>query len=86
MAVLLTYAWVKSVKNGVDLKWQTLFLILTALNMSPWLSPMKHVATLPEPWAHLIHGFLVTVGYVIPPLILVWLYARQRKDMKWYLV
>ena len=86
MAVLLIYAWVKSAKNGVDLKWQTLFLILTALNVSPWLSPMKHVATLPEPWAYLIHGFLVTVGYVIPPLILVWLYARQRKDMKWYLV
>jgi hypothetical protein len=45
---------------------------------------MAHPATLPEPWAHLIHGFLVTIGYVIPPLILVWLYARQNKAVKWY--
>lgn len=45
---------------------------------------MAHPATLPEPWAHLIHGFLVTIGYVIPPLILVWLYAQQNKAVKWY--
>ncbi|ACL33352.1 hypothetical protein Q7267_05585 [Glaesserella parasuis] len=84
MAVLLGYAWFKSTKNGVNLTWQVLFLSVTAINMSPWLSPMKHVAVLPEPWSHLIHGFLVTIGYVIPPLILVWMYARQRKEIKWY--
>lgn len=84
MAVLLGYAWWRSSKNGISLKWQTLFLGVVSLNMSPSLSPMKHVAVLPEPWAHLVHGFLVTVGYVIPPLVLVWFYARERKDVKWY--
>ncbi|ASK27389.1 hypothetical protein [Neisseria chenwenguii] len=84
MAVLLAYAWIKSKAQHLDLKWQVVFLSLTAVNMSPWLSPMKHVAQLSEPAAHLLHGFLVTIGYVIPPLILVWFYARNRKDVKWW--
>ncbi|MCF7530054.1 hypothetical protein ACOR62_07145 [Neisseria lisongii] len=84
MALLLAFAWWRSAKDNISLKWQTLFLSAVSLQMSPWLSPMKHIATLPDPAAYLLHGFLVTIGYIIPPLILVWVYARQNKTVKWY--
>ncbi|AWI51158.1 hypothetical protein DDU33_06550 [Actinobacillus porcitonsillarum] len=87
MLGLLAFAWWRSAKNQdkVNLTWQSLFLCATSLQMSPWLSPMKYVATLPDSIAYVIHGFLVTVGYIIPPLILVWMYARQNKNVKWYM-
>jgi len=46
------------------------------INLSPWFSPMKAVAGLDEPAAHLLHGALVTLGFVVPGLLLTWLVNR----------
>jgi hypothetical protein len=37
---------------------------------------MKFVAQLSEPGAHLMHGALVTIGFLLPGLILTWLVNR----------
>ena len=43
---------------------------------------MKAIATLPEPAAHLMHGFVVFIGFVIPGLIMTWMYKRSEKKAK----
>lgn len=78
-AVLLIYAYRQHLKVGEDISWQLGFLGLLALQMSPWTSPMKHVAMLAEPYASMIHGVLVAVGFILPTLILVWLYKRSER-------
>lgn len=78
-AVLLAYAYVQHRKIGENITWQLVFIGLLALQMSPWTSPMKHVAMLAEPYASIFHGILVTTGFVIPTFILVWLYKRSSK-------
>lgn len=57
-------------------------MLIAALfvNLSPWLSPMKPVARLAEPAAHLPHGALVTVGFVVPGLLLTWLVRRSERQ------
>jgi hypothetical protein len=50
------------------------------LNLSPWLSPMKFVAGLSEPSAHLLHGVLVTLGFVAPGALLTWLVTRGERQ------
>ncbi|HEL2733516.1 TPA: hypothetical protein U1266_000723 [Streptococcus suis] len=77
--VLLIYAYHISKKRGENIWPQLVFLALLTINMSPWLSPMKIVATFPEPWAHLVHGFLVCVGFIIPGFIFAWLYKKTSK-------
>ena len=54
-------------------------MLVLFLNLSPWLSPMKHVAALNEPAAHILHGILVTAGFVIPGLLLTWLVNRAER-------
>jgi hypothetical protein len=54
-------------------------MVVLFLNLSPWLSPMKHVATLNEPAAHVVHGILVTMGFVLPGLLLTWLIERATR-------
>lgn len=58
-------------------KWIALVLALLFLQMSPWLSPMKFVARLSEPATHLLHGALVTIGFLVPGLLLTWLIDRR---------
>jgi hypothetical protein len=79
-AVLAAYAWRSSAKRSVDLLWPCVVLGLVFLNLSPWLSPMKHVATLTEPAAHLMHGALVTLGFLVPGLVLIWLVDRAERS------
>lgn len=78
-ALLIGYAYVKGVQRGVDWRWPCVFMLLLFVNLSPWLSPMKHVAALDEPAAHLVHGVLVTIGFLVPGLIMTWLIDRAER-------
>ena len=75
-AVLVAYAWVTSARRGVSLLWPAIVLVVLFLNLSPWLSPMKHIAGLDEPMAHLLQGSLVTLGFLAPGALLIWLVDR----------
>ncbi|NWF32752.1 hypothetical protein HH110_06815 [Stenotrophomonas sp. SAM-B] len=79
VAALTAYAWRVCAKRGVHLLWPTVAMAIAFLNLSPWLSPMKHVATLNEPAAHLLHGVLVTAGFLLPGALLTWLVNRAEK-------
>lgn len=81
-AILLTYAWKKHKDRGENIQLQIGFICLMFVQMSPWFSPMKKVANLPEPQAHMIHGLFVFIGFVIPGLILIWMYQRSEKNSK----
>lgn len=76
---LVVYAVKASAKRGVSLKWPIVVLIVLFLNLSPWLSPMKFVATLSEPTAHLVQGILVTIGFLVPGYLLVKLVDRAER-------
>jgi hypothetical protein len=78
-AVLTTYAWFESAKRGANWTWLVVIMALLFLNLSPWLSPMKHLATLTEPSAHLLHGVMVTVGFLLPGVIMIWLINRAER-------
>jgi len=73
VAALVAWAWRRSARRGVSLRWPALVIALVFLTLSPWLSPMKFVATLDEPAVHLAHGALVALGFLIPGLLLSWL-------------
>lgn len=75
-AVLLAYSVRQAARRGAHWGWPCAVLVLLFINLSPWLSPMKQVATLGEPAAHLWHGTLVTVGFLLPGLLLTWLINR----------
>ncbi|WWW34635.1 hypothetical protein V8017_16700 [Stenotrophomonas rhizophila] len=79
VAVLVAYAWRTSAKRGVSLLWPTVAMGVAFINLSPWLSPMKQVATMNEPAAHLLHGLLVTAGFLLPGALLTWLVNRAEK-------
>jgi hypothetical protein len=82
VVVLVTYAWRSSAKRGISLLWPSVVLTLLFFNLSPWLSPMKQVARFGEPAAHLAHGALVTLGFLIPGLLLTWLVNRAERNRK----
>ncbi|MNS58054.1 hypothetical protein D3C72_909600 [compost metagenome] len=75
-AVVLAWAWTRFKARGVSILWPVVVLIVAFLNLSPWASPMKLVAGLDEPAAHLLHGVLVTAGFLLPGLLLSWLVDR----------
>lgn len=77
--MLVLYAWYISVQRGVNLLWSCLLLGVLFIQLSPWLSPMLLAAKLDEPTAHLLHGALVTVGFLVPGLLLSWLITRAEK-------
>jgi hypothetical protein len=78
-AVLAGWAWTRFKARGVSILWPVIIMIALFLNLSPWLSPMKMVAQLGEPAAHLLHGLLVTLGFLIPGLLLSWLVDRAEQ-------
>lgn len=78
-ALLLGYAYQQHAKHSENIRWQVLFIALLAVQMSPWTSPMKQVAQLAEQYASIFHGILVAVGFIIPTLILAWLYQRSER-------
>lgn len=75
-AALVAYAWKANAERGVSLKWPLVVLVVLFFNLSPWLSPMKLVATLSEPTAHIVQGILVTIGFLVPGWLLVKLVDR----------
>ena len=77
--LLLFYAYQKHRNIGENIVWQIGFVALLALQMSPWTSPMKFVAMLGQPYASMVHGILVSLGFLIPTIILAWLYKRSEK-------
>lgn len=77
--VLLAYAWRESNRIGISLLWPALFLAILFIQLSPWLSPMRVVAHMSEPYAHFIHGVLVMMGFMVPSLIMIWLINRNNK-------
>jgi hypothetical protein len=78
-AILLLYAYKQHLKYSENILWQISFIVLLALQMSPWTSPMKFVAMLDQPYASIIHGIFVSLGFIIPTLVLVWLYSRSER-------
>lgn len=77
--ILLAYAWKKHKDRGENIWMQVAFICLLFVQMSPWLSPMKKVALMAEPKTHIAHGLCVFLGFVIPGLILTWMYQRSKK-------
>ncbi len=77
--LVLAYAWTIWTGNRPRLAWCTGLLALLFIQLSPWLSPMKYIATLGEPVTHLLHGLFVTSGFLIPGLILSWLLKPQQR-------
>lgn len=79
-AALLAYAWRKTAKRNVSLKWPCVVLVVLFLQLSPVASPMKLIATLNEPAAHMLHGLLVSLGFLLPGLMLTWLLDREEQS------
>lgn len=77
--VLLADAWRSSARRGVSLLWPGVVLAVLFVNLSPWLSPMKQVAGLDEPAAHVLHGVLVTLGFLVPGALMTWLLDRAER-------
>jgi len=78
-AVLAVYAWRISARRGVSLVLPCTVLVVLFLQLSPVASPMKFVATLQEPLTHIFHGALVSLGFLIPGLLLTWLLDRAEQ-------
>lgn len=78
-AVLAVYAWRISARRGVSLVWPCAVLVVLFLQLSPVASPMKFVATLQEPLTHILQGALVSLGFLIPGLLLTWLLDRAER-------
>lgn len=78
-AVLAAYAWQQSARRGVNLMWPCAVLVVLFLQLSPVASPMKLVATLDEPFSHILHGVLVSSGFLIPGLLLSRLLNRSER-------
>ena len=76
---LIVFAEWRNSARGASYRWAVLVLVLLFFQMSPWLSPMKFVAQLSEPSAHLLHGMLVTIGFLVPGLLLTWLIDRAEQ-------
>lgn len=79
--ILLSYSWKKHRDRGENIWMQVAFIGLLIIQLSPWFSPMKIIATLPEPMAHIMHGLAVFMGFVIPGFILMWMYNRSKKKV-----
>lgn len=76
---LLIYAWKNFKKEHISIVWPSILLILSFFNLSPWLSPMKHAATLAEPMASVVHGVFVFSGFLLPGLLITWLIHREQR-------
>lgn len=78
-AALMFYAWRSAWLRGAQWVWACLVLCVIFVNLSPWFSPMKQIAALGEPAAHMLHGIAVTLGFVLPGLLLTWLINRAER-------
>lgn len=78
-AILVVIAWLKFRSRGVSMLWPTIMLALLFIQLSPWFSPMKMAAGLGNPADYLAHGALVTLGFLVPGLLLSWLVTRSER-------
>jgi hypothetical protein len=78
-AALVIYAYRSALRRGANWIWACAIMAVLFINLSPWLSPMKHIAALGEPAAHILHGILVTAGFAIPGLLLTWVINRAER-------
>lgn len=78
-AIMLGIAWWKFRSRGVGIVWPTVILAFLFINLSPWLSPMKIAAELGNPADYLVHGALVTLGFLMPGLLMSWLVDRAER-------
>jgi hypothetical protein len=79
VAALCGYATARNARRGVRTWRATALIALLFVGLSPWLSPMKLIAQLAEPAAHLLHGALVAFGFLVPALALTWLVERAER-------
>jgi len=77
VVALVGWAWHRARLRGVDWRWPSAAVLLLWLGLTPWFSPMRQIASWPEPWAHLGHGALVALSFVLPGLGLSWLIHRS---------
>ncbi|WP_166143351.1 hypothetical protein [Methylosinus sp. RM1] len=68
--LLVVWAWRLAARRGVSLAWPAVFLAALFIQLSPWLSPTKFIATLPEPYTHLLLGLVITLGFIVPGIVL----------------
>lgn len=64
--VLIFYAWRNFAARKQLITWPVAIMVFAFFNLSPWLSPMKLIATFPAPYDYLVHGFCVTIGFLMP--------------------
>ncbi len=76
---LCSYATLSNAQRGVRSHWANLLVAALFVSLSPRLSPMKPIAGLAEPAAHLLHGALVALGFLVPGLGLAWLVERDER-------
>ena len=77
---LVAWAWCATAKRNVSLMWPAVVLVALFLQLSPVASPMKLIATLNEPYTHMLHGALVSLGFLLPGLLLTWLLDRSERQ------
>lgn len=80
--ILIGYAWTNFSSRRQNVTWPMILLIFAFFNLSPWLSPMKLVATLSAPYDYLVEGFLVMIGFIGPGLLITWLIEREELKLK----
>lgn len=73
---LLGLAWQQARRRGADWRWPCAVVAALWLGLNPWLSPMRWMTAWPEPWAHIGHGTLVALGFLLPGLLMIRLLAR----------
>jgi len=76
----IAFAGWRNSARGVSYRWVFLVLDLVFFQTSPWLSPMKFIAQLSEPAAHLVSGALGAIGFLITGLFLTWLIDRAEQS------
>lgn len=79
--VLCAEATQRNARRGVRSLPANALIAVLFVSLSPWLSPMKQIAKLSEPAAHLLHGALVAFGFLLPALVLAWLVERAERAL-----
>ncbi|WP_400770690.1 hypothetical protein [Methylosinus sporium] len=78
-AILVAVSWRLTARRGVSFAWPAAFLAALFIQLSPWLSPTKFIATLPEPYTHLLLGLVISLGFIVPGAVLSILVATAER-------
>jgi hypothetical protein len=76
VAALTAWSWRLFARRGVAFMWPAIVMAVLVFQLSPWLSPMRFVASLPQSEAQFLYGLLTCAGFVGPTLLLSWLIDR----------